>query len=93
MKKDNAFVTVEYSLLLPILFLIYAVLIYVGIYQYNECLLQNDAFLYAIEGEEAPYSDKYILVEEMGMEMEQVEVERHSPENVLRICKRLKDEQ
>ena len=92
MKKVDAFVTVEYSMLLPILFLIYTFLIYIGIYQYDVCLLQNDMYFYAMEGEVSPYPNKYILVEEMGLEEQLLEVNKHSPQNILRICKRLDDE-
>lgn len=124
MKKVDAFVTVEYALLLPVLFLIYAVLIYIGIYQYNACLLQNDVYFCAMEEASTAYANKYMLMEEVGVEVHQkanqlsivgkgkmgtpfvvwgvadefwslehtLEVQKHSPQNILRICKGLKNE-
>lgn len=38
-------VTVEYTLLLPILLIVYIFLIDVAIYQYNECLLTSNLYL------------------------------------------------
>ena len=92
MKKIDAFVTVEYALLLPVILFVYCFLIYISIYQYNVCLLQNDAYFYASTGEHMPYANKYLWIEEMEIELPKVEVSRHSPENILRICKRLQDE-
>ena len=68
MKKVDAFVTIEYTLLLPILYLVYAVLIYIAVYQYHACLEQSEAYFCEMES-------------------------RTSPQNILRICKGLNDEE
>ncbi len=92
MKKVGAFVTVEYALLLPVILIVYSFLIYISIYQYDACLLQNDAYFYALEGEHMPYVNKYMWMEGVEIELPKVEASRRSPENILRICKRLQDE-
>lgn len=92
MKQVSAFVTVEYALLLPVIVVVYSFLIYISIYQYDTCLAQNDAYFYAIEGEHMPYANKYIWLDEWGIERPTVVGKKHSPENILRICKRLQDE-
>lgn len=71
MKKVEAFVTLEYSLLLPVLCLLYTVLIYVGLYQYNQCLFQNDMYHIAIDGAGVTYQNKYILAEDMQIDYSQ----------------------
>lgn len=65
MKKANAFVTIEYSLLLPVLFFMYVILVYIAIYLYDFCLLQNDVRLVAMGNEKPGYQNKYLLVEEL----------------------------
>lgn len=50
MKKVEAFVTIEYTLLLPVLLMLYTSLIYIGLYQYNQCIMQNNTCLLALEG-------------------------------------------
>lgn len=98
MKKVDAFVTVEYALLLPVLYIVFAALIYIGSQQYNMCLLRQDVYFYAIEGEKPDYANKYILIEEAEVEerfwqMEQkLGAKKYSPQNILRLCKRSKNE-
>ena len=81
MKQVSAFVTVEYALLLPVIVVVYRFLIFISIY-----------YFYAIEGEHMPYANKYIWLDEWGIERPTVVGKKHSPENILRICKRLQDE-
>ena len=45
----DAFVSIEYTLLVPVLFVLYAFLICIGIYQYNQCILQTNMYLLGIE--------------------------------------------
>lgn len=59
MKKVDGFVTVEYALLLPVLYVIYAFIIYVTVYQYHICLEKNDKYVCAVE--EKNYSPQNIL--------------------------------
>jgi len=65
MKCVDASITIEYSLLLPVLFFMYVFFIYIGVYQYNFCLLQNDVRCIAMGKEKPGYQDKYLLVEEL----------------------------
>lgn len=86
MKKVDAFVTIEYTLLLPVLLMLYTFLIYIGLYQYNQCIMQNNVCLLALEGyhknyaaeefkplyqmEEELNADKYILGENIRTQYE-----------------------
>lgn len=124
MKRVEAFVTIEYSLLLPMLCLLYVFLIYVGIYQYNQCLFQNDTYFTALEGSNSPYQNKYLLAEDMKLDysrrgnrlyisgegkmhspislwgigeeywyfQSELEVQEHSPTNLLRLFKEIRNE-
>ncbi len=49
-KKVDAFITLEYSLLLPVILGIFTLLIYMGLYLHNQCVLQTNINLLAIEG-------------------------------------------
>lgn len=98
MKKEEGFVTVEFALLIPVLYFIYAILIQVCMYQYNACLLQTDQYFEAMELGSAVYENKYIL--QQGLELEeqawyidgQIEKKNISPEQILRLCKELRNE-
>ncbi len=48
-KELEAFVTIEYTLLIPVLLLLYTSLIGMGIYLHNRCVLQTNTFLLAVE--------------------------------------------
>lgn len=50
MKKVNAFVTIEYSLLLPGILAIFTMLVCMGLYLHNQCILQTNIYLMSIEG-------------------------------------------
>lgn len=47
--RVSASVTIEYTLLLPVLLLVYFFLICVGLYQYNRCIFQENMRLIAVE--------------------------------------------
>lgn len=80
MKKLPAFVTLEYTLLLPVIMIFYIVLIYMGLYQHNRCVMQINTYIMATEGskqyerdserifsvlrQKYQYLGKYLLVEE-----------------------------
>ena len=55
MRKKNvkAFVTIEYSLLLPVLLLLFTFLVYIGVYLHNQCVLQTNVYLLAVKGARA----------------------------------------
>lgn len=44
----DAFVSIEYTLLIPVLFVLYGFLIGIGIYQYNQCILQTNMYILGI---------------------------------------------
>lgn len=48
--QADAFITIEYTLLLPVLLLLYTFLIYIGIYQYDQCILQTNMYLLGSKG-------------------------------------------
>ena len=49
-KAVDGFVTIEYTLLIPVLLIFYTFLICMGLYQYNECLLRTNMYLLGCEG-------------------------------------------
>lgn len=49
-KEVDGFVTVEYTLLIPVLLILYTFLICIGLYQYNQCILRTNIYLLASEG-------------------------------------------
>lgn len=49
-KELGAFVTIEYTLLLTILMMLYTFLICMGLYLYNQCVLQTNVYLLGVEG-------------------------------------------
>ncbi len=67
MRKIQAFITIEYTLLLPILTLLYVFLIYIGLYEYNASLLLADTYFLALEGE-INYENKYLLAEHVQID-------------------------
>lgn len=50
MKKTDGFVTVEYSLLVTCLFVVYVFLCSITLFLYNRCVLQSNMYLLAVEG-------------------------------------------
>lgn len=49
-KTVGAFVTIEYTLLIPVLLLLYTCLIYMGLFLHNRCVLQANAYMLGVEG-------------------------------------------
>lgn len=49
-KKENAYLTVEACIIMPIVFYTIVFLIYVGFYHYNNCILQQDIFRMLLRG-------------------------------------------
>lgn len=57
MKGENAYFTVEASLVLSIVFYTILFLIFTGFYQYNRCLLSQDTYRLALRGSQMLYAD------------------------------------
>ena len=68
MRKVSGFVTIEYGLLIPLLYMLYTFLIYVAIYQYNQCLLQTDSCFVALGQQTIVYENKYLLAEDIQID-------------------------
>ncbi len=49
-KYAGAFVTVEYTLLITVIFMIYSFIIGIGVYMYNECIMGSNVRILALEG-------------------------------------------
>lgn len=62
-KELDAFITVEYTLMLPMLVLVYAFLIYMGLFMYNRCILQANTYLLSILASESMDKDAIERVE------------------------------
>ena len=49
-KSVGGFVTIEYTLLIPVLLVLYTFLICMGLYQYNSCILRTNISILGTEG-------------------------------------------
>lgn len=49
-KQISGFITIEYSLLLPSILLLYTCLVGIAFYQYNQCILHTNVYLLGSEG-------------------------------------------
>ncbi len=49
-KELGGFITVEYTCLIGVIFLIYCFLLSVGLFWYNQCILQSNVKMLALEG-------------------------------------------
>ena len=71
-KRVEAFVTIEYSLLLPGIMAVFTMLVCMGLYLHNQCVLQTNIYILSIEGAEM-YTDKaehrltYLQKKEAGL--------------------------
>lgn len=68
MRKVSGFVTIEYSLLLPLLYMLYTCLIYVALYEYNQCLLQTECYFVALGQRKIVCQNKYLLAEDIEID-------------------------
>ena len=50
MRRVEAFVTIEYSLLLPGIMAVFTMLVCMGLYLHNQCVLQTNIYILSIEG-------------------------------------------
>lgn len=50
LKKENAYMTVEASMIMPIMVIGIVFTIYIGIYLYNACIIHQTAYLAALRG-------------------------------------------
>lgn len=72
MKKTDAFVSIEYSLLLPGILAVFTMIICMGLYLYNQCILQTNVYLLAVEGARLYAEDnqqKLILLQKKEQEL------------------------
>lgn len=61
-KRDiEAFVSVEYSLLLPAILLLYCFLICIGVFLHNQCVLQTNMYILSIEGAEVNVEGQAVI--------------------------------
>ena len=49
-REAGAFVTIEYSLLLPVILALFTSLVCLGLYLHNQCILQIDTYILSVEG-------------------------------------------
>lgn len=63
--KENAYFTVEAGLVLSVVFFVFYFVIYIGFYQYNRCLLNQDIYRLLIRAEQAVYLDDAQLIQEI----------------------------
>ena len=50
LRRVEAFVTIEYSLLLPGIMAVFTMLVCMGLYLHNQCVLQTNIYILSIEG-------------------------------------------
>ena len=65
-KKIGAFVTIEYSLLFPLIFMLFSFLVYIGIYLYNRCIFQSNIYIMAIEAARIDEENQKIPLQEFS---------------------------
>lgn len=56
-KHVNGFITIEYTLLIPLLLMLYTFLVCMGLYQYNQCVLRTNIYLLGVESLELADED------------------------------------
>lgn len=66
--KENAYFSLEACLILPLVFYVLIFLIYVGFYQYNQCLLHQDIYRFLIRGNQVRFMDNYGVAEKLKEE-------------------------
>lgn len=64
-RNIDAFITVECSLLLTVILMVYAFLIGIGIFLYHQCILQSDIGILAVEGASMAGYDVQTVVKEL----------------------------
>ena len=50
MRAIDGFVTIEYTFLIPVLMVVFIFVVYMGLYQYNQCLLRTNMYILGCEG-------------------------------------------
>lgn len=79
MKKLDAFVTIEYSLLLPVILTLFTMLVCIGLYLHNQCVLQTNVYILSIEGARLNVDDE----EQRIMLLQKKETELYNDKYIL----------
>lgn len=66
--KENAYFTLEACLVLPLVFYVFLFIIYVGFYQYDRCLLDQDIYRMLIRAEQTRFADNQELLQKVKEE-------------------------
>lgn len=77
--KENAYLTVEACIIMPIVFYTIIFLIYVGFYNYNKCVLQQDIFRMLLRGNQ----DKFSSNEEVAQKIKEEDAKWYYDKYVL----------
>lgn len=67
-RKENAYFSIEAALIMPLVFLLIFFLIYVGFYQYDKCLLNQDAYRMLIRGSQVKFENNSGVAQKMKEE-------------------------
>lgn len=65
MRQENGYFTVEAALVLPIVISVFVLLIYLIFFQYNRCLLEQDAGALALKGCTVQEEEKDLLMQKL----------------------------
>ena len=68
MRKENAYFSLEACLILPLVFYVILFMIYVGFYQYDRCLLEQDVYRMLIRAQQTRFADNQELMQKMKAE-------------------------
>ena len=79
MRRVEAFVTIEYSLLLPGIMAVFTMLVCMGLYLHNQCVLQTNIYILSIEGA-GMYAEK---AEHRLTSLQKVEAELYKEKYIL----------
>lgn len=65
-KQENAYFTVEAAMVMPIVIFVIILLIYLVLFQYNRCLMEQDMGALALKGCSMQEDDKEALMQTLG---------------------------
>lgn len=78
-EKENAYFSLEACIIMPLVFYSIIFLMYVGFYQYDKCILQQDVFRMLIRGSQT----KFLSNEELAQKMKEEDAQWYYDKYVL----------
>lgn len=76
MKNVSAYFTVEAAMVLPMVFSVVIIIIYMMFFQYNRCVLEQDVGILALRGANMQEENKNILLKMLQSEAQKMDVNK-----------------